>query len=96
MSSSNTTIDAILAPTADWRELASRNIDGLAVSLFWNEATNLVKVTVADSRLDDQFEFDIAGAEALAAFYHPFAYAAGRSLCFGDALSESTPLQLQS
>ena len=44
-----------------------------------------VKVAVADARLDEQFEFDVAGADALAAFYHPFAYAAGRRhQDFGD------------
>jgi hypothetical protein len=95
MSSNAITIDAVLA-AGDWRELASRDNDGLAVSLLWNAATDAVKVTVADSKLDEEFELHVAGAEALAAFYHPFAYAAGRGLCFGDALSESTHLQLQS
>ena len=86
------------APVAidDWRELANRDGDGLEISLLWSKATNRVKVTVADSRLDESFELDIAAAEALAAFNHPFAYAAGRGLGFGDALRESHDLQTKS
>ena len=80
----------------DWRELASREGDGLEISLLWSKAADRVKVTVADSRLDESFELDIAGAEALAAFHHPFAYAAGRGLGFGDALRETRSLQTQS
>ena len=86
------------APVAidDWRELANRDGDGLEISLLWSKATDRVKVTVADSRLDESFELDIAGAEALAAFHHPFAYAADRGLGFGDALRESHDLQTKS
>ena len=86
------------APVAidDWRELAGREGDGLEISLLWSEAADRVKVTVADSRLDESFELDIAGAEALAAFHHPFAYAADRGLGFGDALRESHALQTKS
>ena len=80
----------------DWRELASREGDGLTVSLLWSKAVDGVKVTVGDARFDEEFEFDVAGAEALAAFYHPFAYAAGRGVCFGEAVRESNHLQPQS
>jgi hypothetical protein len=84
-------------PTAGvWTELASRGNDGLEISLLWCKSTDQVKVTVADSRCDEEFELDVAGADALAAFYHPFAFAAGRGVCFGDALRESHDLQLQS
>ena len=85
-----------LASIVDWRELAGRECDGLAVSLSWSKATGRVKLAVADSRLDDEFELEVAGADALAAFHHPFAFAAGRGVCFGAALRESTDLQLQS
>ncbi len=74
---------------SDWRELAVRENEGLAVSLLWSRSADRVKVAVADARLDEQFEFDVAGADALAAFYHPFAFAADRGLCFGDAMRES-------
>jgi hypothetical protein len=59
-----------------WVDLASRDNDGLEITLLWNESSGRVKVAVADSRLGDEFELDVARADALGAFYHPFAYAA--------------------
>ena len=73
----------------DWRELASREADGLAVALLWSKATNRVKVAVADATLDEEFHIDVAGPHALDALYHPFAYAVGRGLGFGGATRES-------
>ena len=67
-----------------WSELAVRDNDGLAVSLLWSRATGRVKVAVLDARLDEQFEFTVTGADALAAFHHPFAYATGPGASFGD------------
>jgi hypothetical protein len=87
--------DAAPAATSDWTELAIRESDGLAVSLHWNQSAERVKVTVADARLDEDFEFDVAGAQALAAFYHPFAYAADRGLGFAYAMRDSLDLQPQ-
>ncbi len=95
MSSTAISIQEALGNQTDWTELASRDNDGLAVSLLWNRATDRVKVTVADSKLGDAFELHVLGAEALEAFHHPFAYAAGRGQGFGDAFSESRDLQLQ-
>ena len=68
-----------------WSELAVRENDGLAVSLLWNRATCRVKVAVIDAHLDQQFEFPVAGGDALAAFHHPFAYATGPCASFGNA-----------
>ena len=68
-----------------WSELAVRENDGLAVSLLWSKATGRVKVAVIDAYLDEQFEFHVPGADALAAFHHPFAYAAGLCGSFGNA-----------
>ena len=62
-----------------WKELAGRENEGLEISLLWNTSADRLKVAVADARLDEKFEFDVAGADALAAFYHPFAYAAARN-----------------
>jgi hypothetical protein len=87
--------DTAPAATSDWTELAIRESDGLAVSLHWNRSAERVKVTVADARLDEGFEFDVVGAQALAAFYHPFAYAADRGLGFGCAMRDSLDLQPQ-
>ena len=58
----------------DWAELAVREGDGLEVSLLWSKSTDRVRLIVADTRLEVDFELDVAGAEALAAFYHPFSY----------------------
>jgi hypothetical protein len=96
MSAAHLTTDTTSVAIDDWRELAGREGDGLEISLLWSKAAGRVKVTVADSRLDESFELDIAGAEALAAFHHPFAYAADRGFGFGDALRESHDLQTQS
>jgi hypothetical protein len=87
--------DTAPATTSDWTELAIRESDGLAVSLQWNQSAERVKVTVADSRLDEDFEFDVVGAQALAAFYHPFAYAAHRGLGFADTMRDALDLQPQ-
>jgi hypothetical protein len=78
-----------------WIDLATRESDGLEVSLLWNKSTDRVKVTVADSKLDEQFELDVDGPHALDAFHHPFAYACGRGVCFTGAMRESLDLQLQ-
>ena len=89
------TVTAVTA-IDDWRELATREGDGLEISLLWSRAGDREKVTVSDSRLVDEFELHVAGAEALAAFHHPFAYAAGRGIGFADPLRESFDLQTQS
>ena len=81
--------------TTDWTELAIRERDGLAVSLLWSRSADLVKVTVADAKLDEDFEFVVDGAQALAAFYHPFAYAAELGLDFGCAMRDFRELQSQ-
>ena len=94
MSSSLLTTD-----TSQWKELATRESDGLTVSLFWNPATDAVKVAVADSRLDSvfggDFELHVRGADALAAFHHPFAFAAAEGTAFELADRESADLQPQ-
>ena len=79
----------------DWKELARREYDGLVVSLFWSKAADRVTVSVADQKLDEELHLDVPGTCALDAFYHPFAYAAGRGLCSGHAMREPLYLQLQ-
>ena len=79
-----------------WTELADRANDGLEVTLFWSRTSGRVKVAVSDSKLGDRFELDVASADALAAFYHPFAYAASRTTRPGRVANPTTELQLQS
>jgi hypothetical protein len=76
-------------PNHAWSELALRENDGLAVSLHWNRATGRVKVAVDDAQLGDHFEINVHAADALAAFHHPFAYAAELGASFGDAGSRA-------
>ena len=62
-------------------ELASRESNGLTVTLFWSRSTNLVTVAVADAPNDDYFELVLEEHEqALDVFHHPFAHAAARGL----------------
>ena len=79
----------------DWKELATRTGDGLEFTLFWSKSADRVRVAVADERFDERFDLDVANAEALAAFHHPFAYAAVRSLGSGEVEREPVSLRLQ-
>ena len=67
-----------------WRtELASRESNGITVTLFWTRSTNLVTVAVADAANDDYFELVLDESDQpLDVFNHPFAHAAARGLDF--------------
>ncbi len=82
-------------PHVVWTELASRESDGLEVSLLWNKSDGRVKLAVADARLDQDFEFRVASADALAAFYHPFAYAPSQSFGSVEIEREHSNLRQQ-
>ena len=79
-----------------WTELADRANDGLEVTLLWSRSSGRVKVAVSDSKLGDRFELHVARADALAAFYHPFAYAASGATRPDRVAGATTELQLQS
>ena len=91
MSASHTTTPAVSAGN-DWRELAMREGDGIEVRLLWSKSADRVQVTVVDSKFDEEFVLDVAGADALAAFNHPFAYTPSRS--FGSVEVERESLNL--
>ena len=57
------------------------------------QAADRLKVAAVDARLDEDFEFVVDGAQALAAFYHPFAYAAAQCLSFASAAPAALDLQ---
>ncbi len=78
-----------------WTELSNRTNGGLEVTLLWSRSSGRVKVAVSDSKLGDRFELHVAGADALAAFHHPFAYAASGATRPRVA-GATTELQLQS
>ena len=62
--------------TAEFRELAARDGDGIHVLLLWHPEENTLAVTVEDVRIGERFQLDVAPDRALDAFYHPYAYAA--------------------
>jgi hypothetical protein len=70
----------------DWRELAARENDGLEIRLVWSKATGRVRVSVLDAKDGDSFELDVRRADALSAFYHPFAYATAAPASAASAL----------
>jgi hypothetical protein len=80
MRRSESAIEAGLVTDDDWRELASRSGDGLQISLVSSKSADRVKVTVFDHRLDEAFDIEADGADALSAFKHPFAYATSRTV----------------
>jgi hypothetical protein len=65
---------------ADWRELATREGDGLEISLHWSKSTARVRVTVLDKRLGEFRDIHVDPTDALSAFNHPFAYAGSRAV----------------
>jgi hypothetical protein len=62
-------------PYPERRELAHRVGSGLVVTLWWDEESTDVAVSVADRYLG-AFQLVVDGHQALHAFYHPFAVAA--------------------
>lgn len=87
--STTTSHESLAAVSAPERvELAEREIDGLSVALYWTRGTDVVGVTVDDSRTGDSFELVVAENErALDVFHHPFAYARARGIELLDVTS---------
>jgi hypothetical protein len=77
-----------------WIDLAIRESDGIEVTLLWSRASSCVKVAVTDTELDAGFDLDVPDADALSAFYHPFAYADRCPTC-RPAVRMNSNLQLQ-
>jgi hypothetical protein len=72
------------AETNAVRELDSREMDGLEVTLLWYEQEDYASVVVADSKTGEAFELVLgAGDSARDVFHHPYAYAALRGLEYG-------------
>ena len=57
-------------------ELASRESNGLEVSMWWDRAEDAVTVSVWDLRSGEVVVIDAPSDRALDVFNHPFAYAA--------------------
>ena len=64
--------------TAPARELARRLSGTDEIVLLWHPDDDRVEVSVRDVTTDATFRIEIAPGDALDAFTHPYAYAAGR------------------
>ena len=62
--------------TAETRELAARDSDGINVLLLWQPGCDDLTVSVEDVRIGECFQLAVTPERALDAFYHPYAYAA--------------------
>ena len=91
MNSSQHTIDTRPAS----RELASRESDGVRVLLLWHPRDDALTVSVDDSASGHRFELAVERDRGLDAFYHPFAYAAARSLVHREGEHHTLDLRQQ-
>jgi hypothetical protein len=66
----------------DTAELACRRAAGLEVTLRWHRTSGELTVSVTDAASGASFELPVAADEALAAFRHPYAYAAARGVAY--------------
>ncbi len=57
-------------------ELATRQGGGIVVRLLWTPGEDSVRIAVEDGRTGEEFELEVARADAYDAYTHPFAYAA--------------------
>jgi hypothetical protein len=64
------------ALTAPIRELAQRLSGTDEILLLWHPAIEQVELSVLNQATGDGFHIEIAPANAIDAFYHPYAYAA--------------------
>lgn len=60
------------------RELDHRRNDGIDVTLLWEARTDRLSLAVVDEDSGESLTFGIDPTDALTAFHHPYAYAAGR------------------
>jgi hypothetical protein len=60
------------------RELAQRRSGTDEVLLLWHPESDRVELTLHDSVTGASFQIDVAPGDAIDAFYHPYAYMAGR------------------
>ena len=62
------------------RELAQRLTGTLEVVLLWHTDTDRLCVRIRDASGGDHFQLEVAPAEAMDVFDHPYAYAAARGI----------------
>ncbi len=57
-----------------FRELDKRTVDGIEVTLLFDDIVRDLTVLVEDHKTGDHFDFHPAPEDALEAFNHPYAY----------------------
>lgn len=57
------------------KELAYRETNGIAVTLFWHSVTQRLSVVVHDWQNGEWFELTARAENAMDVFEHPYAYA---------------------
>jgi hypothetical protein len=70
------------------RELAQRLSGRVEVLLLWQPEADRVELSVHDPATDAGFQFEVPPANAIDAFYHPYAYAAMRENSYGAGRDE--------
>ncbi|HEV2256139.1 MAG TPA: hypothetical protein VGS06_23570 [Streptosporangiaceae bacterium] len=66
----------------DTAELAYRQGAGIEVTLLWHRTSGVLTVSVTDAASAASFEVPVAADQALAAFHHPYAYAAAHGVAY--------------
>jgi hypothetical protein len=74
---------------SEFSELAHRERDGLAVTLFWSPRCDEVSIRLVDKRAETDLAFVVANDAALDAFNHPYAYALAEKASSDRELIES-------
>jgi hypothetical protein len=64
------------------QSLACRRGAGIEVTLLWHRTSGELTVSVTDAASGASFELPVAADEALAAFHHPYAYAAAQGVAY--------------
>ncbi len=78
-----------MTPSTTTRELAYRHSDGVHVTLLWYPSTDRVVVEVYDQKAGETFEVEVPAAQALDAFWHPYAHAAFAGVTFAAPTREA-------
>jgi hypothetical protein len=63
-------------------DLAYRRSADIEVTLLWHRTNGELTVSVTDTASGDSFELPVSPNDALAAFHHPYAYAAAHGLAY--------------
>jgi hypothetical protein len=79
--------ECVSAPT---RELAQRLSGAVEVLLLWQREIDRVELSVRDLSTGAGFHLEVAPANAIDAFYHPYAYAAWRESSYRVVRAETT------